>query len=196
MQSIFISPPHIESPRWLQAFPSAQLAHDNNLPSDLQGCLIWLMLGQTYGLPDIERWVAAGARVVGMTQAEDPRQAKEILEAGASGYLHYLAVVPVLQQVSQVVEVGGMWLGVDLMRQLVRATSTLIKSPPSTLELNVLTAREQSVAMAVASGKSNKEVARELDIAERTVKAHLSAVFEKLGARDRLHLALILAGHR
>jgi DNA-binding NarL/FixJ family response regulator len=171
-------------------------AAETNLPADLHGYLIWVMLDQAHGLADISRWVAAGARVVGLTQAEDPRQAKQILEAGASGYLHYLAVVPVLQQVSQVVEVGGLWLGVDLMRQLVFATANIIQPIPEKNPLESLSAREQDVAKAVAAGKSNKEVARDLDITERTVKAHLSAVFEKLKVRDRLHLVLVLSGRQ
>lgn len=195
MQSIFISPSHIESPRWQQAFPSAHLCSDEkNFPADLHGYLVWVVLDQARGIGDISRWVAAGARVIGLTQAEDPHQAKQILEAGASGYLHYLAVVPVLQQVSQVVEVGGLWLGVDLMRQLVFATSNIIQPIPEKNPLESLSAREQDVAKAVAAGKSNKEVARDLDITERTVKAHLSAVFEKLNVRDRLHLVLVLSG--
>jgi len=45
----------------------------------------------------------------------------------------------------------------------------------------------------VAEGKSNKEVARALKISERTVKAHLSAIFEKLGVRDRVQLVLQLS---
>lgn len=197
MQSIFISPPHIESPRWQQAFPAAQfLVDDKNLPADLHGYLIWVILGESYTLADTSRWVAAGARVVGLTQAEDPHQAKQILEAGASGYLHYLAVVPVLQQVSQVVEVGGLWLGVDLMRQLVFATANIIEPVTDKNPLHLLSAREQDVAKAVAAGKSNKEVARDLEITERTVKAHLSAVFEKLNVRDRLHLVLVLSGRQ
>jgi DNA-binding NarL/FixJ family response regulator len=197
MQSLFISPSHIESPRWQQALPAAHLLNDEKqLPADLHGALIWVMLDDVFTLTDITRWVAAGARVVGLTQAEDAHQARQVLEAGASGYLHYLAVVPVLQQVSQVVEMGGLWLGVDLMRQLVFATTNIIQPVTEINHLDSLSAREQDVAKAVAAGKSNKEVARELDITERTVKAHLSAVFEKLKVRDRLHLVLMLSGRQ
>ena len=60
--------------------------------------------------------------------------------------------------------------------------------------MELLSAREKDVARAVAAGKSNKEVAKELDITERTVKAHLSAVFEKLHVRDRLQLVLVFSG--
>ncbi|UUA74872.1 helix-turn-helix transcriptional regulator [Cellvibrio sp. QJXJ] len=62
-------------------------------------------------------------------------------------------------------------------------------------DLNLLTGRERAVAELVAAGKTNKEVARELDITERTVKAHLGASFEKLGVRDRLQLALAFSNN-
>lgn len=44
--------------------------------------------------------------------------------------------------------------------------------------------------MCVARGESNKEIARELNLAERTIKLHLTSIFEKLQVRDRLQLAL------
>lgn len=200
MQSLFISPLNIQSPRWLLAFPSAKtLGTTCELPTDLRGSLVWVMLGDEFDFNQIAQWIAAGARVVVLTAVEDPLQAKQALEVGAHGYLHYLAAVPVLLQAKQVVEVGGLWLGVELMRQLVFATANVLNSVSlqSTREknhLDLLSAREQDVAKAVAAGKSNKEVARELAITERTVKAHLSAVFEKLAVRDRLHLVLVLSG--
>lgn len=197
MQSLFISPSDIQSPRWRQAFPLAKVFNaEGELPRDLQNCLVWVVLGDVFTVAHIAKWIAAGARVIALTQTEDSRQAKLALEVGANGYLHYLAAIPVLQQVGQVVEVGGLWLGVDLMRQLVFATATIINPVPETNQLDLLSAREQDVAKAVAAGKSNKEVAQELNITERTVKAHLSAVFEKLHVRDRLHLVLVLAGRQ
>ena len=56
-----------------------------------------------------------------------------------------------------------------------------------------LTAREVEVARAVAQGRSNKEVADLMFISERTVKAHLGSIFDKLGVRDRLQLVLHMA---
>ncbi len=132
---------------------------------------------------------------------ESPQQAREALEAGASGYVHYLAVPMVLEQVAQVVAAGGMWLGADLMRQLVLATARILPVTPAKpvngtrVDLSQLTSRELAVAELVAAGKTNKEVARELDITERTVKAHLGSAFDKLKVRDRLHLVLVMAGN-
>ena len=57
-----------------------------------------------------------------------------------------------------------------------------------------LSPREEEVLREIAQGASNKEIARQLDITERTVKAHVSAMLEKLGARDRLQLSLIFNG--
>jgi len=61
---------------------------------------------------------------------------------------------------------------------------------PSQVLQEKLTEREREVALAVSRGASNKEVARQLGITERTVKAHVSIIFTKLAVQDRLHLAL------
>jgi DNA-binding NarL/FixJ family response regulator len=55
-----------------------------------------------------------------------------------------------------------------------------------------LSQREIEVTQAIAKGASNKVVARQLDISERTVKAHVTAIFEKLGVTDRLKLVLLV----
>jgi two-component system NarL family response regulator len=57
-----------------------------------------------------------------------------------------------------------------------------------------LTRREREIAALVASGENNKQIARRLAITERTVKAHLTETFRKLGIPDRLKLALLVMG--
>lgn len=195
MRHIFLATSETTSPRWQEAFPAAQLCeHVADLPETLNDVLLWVFAADLSLEHYLPRWINAGARVVVLTNEERPAQAKNIIEQGASGYLHYLAAVSVLKQVHQVVRVGGLWLGAELMRQLVFGAATILKSTPEPALLNTLTAREKSVAHEVASGRSNKEIARDLDITERTVKAHLSAVFEKLQVRDRLQLVLVMAG--
>lgn len=61
--------------------------------------------------------------------------------------------------------------------------------------LSCLTRRELEIARLINKGCSNKAVAKELDIAERTVKAHLSSIFEKLDVKDRLQLVVLMSGH-
>jgi DNA-binding NarL/FixJ family response regulator len=53
-----------------------------------------------------------------------------------------------------------------------------------------LTQREAQIALLVSDGNTNKQIAHRLDITERTVKAHLTQIFRKLGISDRFMLAL------
>jgi len=64
-------------------------------------------------------------------------------------------------------------------------------APPSHV-LDGLTEREAELAWLIAQGKSNKQIARQLDITERTVKAHLNAIYRKTGTSGRLPLALLI----
>jgi DNA-binding NarL/FixJ family response regulator len=201
-QHLFIAPVDIRSPRWQQAFPNALMIEKAScLP---QADVVWLLVHEENDVGQLATLATNDKKIIAMTLVESVWQARAVLEAGACGYVHYLAAPVVLQQVAQVVDAGGMWLGADLMRQLVLATS---RSAPDSaklapavssvnrnkVDLSQLTGRELAVARLVAAGKTNKEVARELAITERTVKAHLGAVFEKLKLRDRLHLALVFA---
>ena len=55
-----------------------------------------------------------------------------------------------------------------------------------------LTRREREIAELIGNGESNKQIARTLMITERTVKAHLTEIFRKVGLADRLRLALLM----
>ena len=194
MTHVFVAPAKMHSPRWTQAFPAAAVSE--HIPADCAATFVWLQLQDAANLTQIQTLAATGARVIAMTAIESPQQARMALEAGASGYVHYLAIAQVLEQVAQVVAAGGMWLGADLMRQLVSATARLLPAVTApSVDLSLLTSREKDVAELVAEGKNNKEVARALAITERTVKAHLSATFEKLQVRDRLQLVLLFSNN-
>ncbi len=196
-QHLFIAPADIQSPRWQQAFPSAFIAPDIAHIADAD--YVWVLLRDESDIAQLQALSEKGKKIIAMTLIENAQQARQALEAGASGYVHYLAVPQVLEQVAQVIANGGMWLGADLMRQIVLATTRILPTAPvkpvngTKVDLSQLTSRELAVAELVAAGKTNKEVARELDITERTVKAHLGSAFDKLKVRDRLHLVLVMA---
>lgn len=192
MEHLFITSIDTHSPRWRQAFSEARIVTTEELCFPLAPTTLgWLLLdGETWRQP-LRDCLGQGVKVIVMTRDENPEQAKQVIAAGASGYVHYLAVPSLLQQVAQVVGMGGVWLGAELMRQLMLLTAQPARM---TVKFDLLTPREQAVAEAVAAGKTNKEVARLLDITERTVKAHLGAIFEKLGVRDRLQLVLTVTG--
>jgi DNA-binding NarL/FixJ family response regulator len=148
------------------------------------------------------------ARVVLLSAAPNPAEGVAALNAGALGYTHAYALPELLREVATVVAHGGVWTGPELLKRLVAKTFDalsvlpLAAAPTSARAVEAakawanLSARELQVAQAVAEGRSNKEVADLLSISERTVKAHLGAVFEKLGIRDRLQLVLFVAAVR
>jgi DNA-binding NarL/FixJ family response regulator len=193
----FIAPVAIDSPRWQQAFPQA--ARVTTLPAKLtSGDCCWCFVDDLKSFTDITSKIPQGVIVIAMTANENFAEARQLLALGASGYVHYLAVPQVLISVADTVASGSMWLGADLMRQLVMSSAKLfetVEAKPDTQHekrFALLTEREKSVAELAAQGKTNKEIARDLAITERTVKAHLGSVFEKCQIRDRLQLVLLL----
>lgn len=193
--------------RWREAFPAGVALAEaalldrlaNGAPS---GCLVWLSADEPQWGERLRRLREArpGDFPVVVSNAPDDDQGLTAINEGARGYLHASAVPSLLQEASLVVEHGGLWVGPGLVQRLVAATRLVMsRQAPAAPErapasLDALSAREAEVVRAVGAGMSNKEVARQLSITERTVKAHLGSAFEKLGVRDRLQLVLYLSG--
>lgn len=187
---------------WLAAFPGADIRaypiSGEVLVKNPGGALVWVHV-QPDGADPIDRLRAAalaapGCRLVVLSNVPGEEEGAALLEAGAAGYTNSLAVPQLLQQISTVVGSGGLWVGPELMQRLMTALAALTQRQYVSKSLDKLSNREREVAVAVARGESNKEVARNLGITERTVKAHLTAAFELLGVRDRLQLSILLNG--
>lgn len=131
------------------------------------------------------------ARVIVMSSTPSDAAAVGWLGRGAAGYLHAFSAPEVLRQTAAVVESGGLWVGVGLMQQLCARFGQLAK--PQNELLNQLTEREREVVQYLKTGMSNKSIAKQMDISERTVKAHLTAIFAKFDVSDRIQLLLKLA---
>lgn len=199
-------------PRWLKAFPAATVAGPGASIKRLSAkAIVWLRLDEAR--PALEqlaalRKSAGAAPVIVLSSRPDNEEALVLFSAGARGYCNAHATEANLRQVAEVVQAGGLWIGEALMQRLLASTQAAMTrlrvaalAPDEAANalgdrLSALTRREQEVARTVASGSSNKEIARQLGITERTVKAHVGAVFQKLKARDRLHLALMVNGQR
>ncbi|HPT50352.1 MAG TPA: response regulator transcription factor [Accumulibacter sp.] len=197
MQQLFLSVDAQRRDSWREAFPDLNVGFlESHLPPT---ALIWALppagtSPETVVSPLRAR--APESLLILLSDEPDEDEALAALAAGAAGYCNGHAAPTVLQQAATVVENGGMWIGQALMKRLLSTTTSLLKQRPATNEVwrDTLTAREQDVALAVARGASNKEIARQFNITERTVKFHVSALLEKLGARDRLQLSLIING--
>jgi DNA-binding NarL/FixJ family response regulator len=124
---------------------------------------------------------------------EDPQIVRRALDHGAAGYIPKSAGLDELRDAIRSVLACVEWLPPALRPAVARARST-----PDDAELAArlasLTPQQFRVLALVAEGLLNKQIADRLDVQERTVKAHLSAIFEKLGARNRTQASVILRG--
>lgn len=137
-------------------------------------------------------------RVFAFSSLHQPEEGAAVIAAGARGYANRYMHPEVLSQAVPLVEGGEVWLGADLVLHLIKQNSPLNGHPVLAQDqstegiLGKLTPRERDIAYRVVQGKSNKIIARELGVTERTVKAHLGSVFKKTETRDRLQLAMLL----
>jgi two-component system nitrate/nitrite response regulator NarL len=119
-----------------------------------------------------------------------------LFKSGAHGFIADNISPALLVKSVHSVSKGEVWVPRKLINQLISelargaVSSERRKNPATRKSISRLTPRELEVAQMVHSGGNNKLIARELAISERTVKAHLSAIFRKLNIENRLHLAL------
>jgi DNA-binding NarL/FixJ family response regulator len=134
-----------------------------------------------------------GARVLVLTSANDPAQVSRAVQAGASGFLYKDVDPDALIRAIRAVNDGNLLLAPDAAAPLMAAHTAQAAAPRG--GLTSLTAREREVLDQLARGRSNREIARELHVSEKTVKTHVSSVLAKLGVQDRTQAALYAVRH-
>jgi len=108
--------------------------------------------------------------------------------AGARGYLDLTAGPEVVRQAVEIVTEGSIWAPRRLLSRLI---DRLLKTPEATLAANTqLTARERQVLELILLARSNREIANQLGIEERTVKAYVGRLMRKTGADNRIKLSM------
>lgn len=131
-----------------------------------------------------------------------PQQELAALAAGAMGCCGPDLGEEQVRRILAIVEEGGVWISNAALPNLLqrlrsRAEAAALPAdpvpPPPAEGLAELTHREHEIASMVAAGDSNKIIARKLNITDRTVKAHLTTIFQKLHVHDRLQLALYVS---
>lgn len=120
-------------------------------------------------------------------------EGQRALVMGAKAYVHAYSSPEQWHRVLKHVLEGQVWLGASLLSRLLSQIGQHVQSTDERWQAD-LTPREIDVAQRAALGHSNQLIAQDLDITERTVRAHLSSAFNKLGVSDRLSLALKVHG--
>jgi two-component system response regulator DevR len=134
-------------------------------------------------------------RVVMLTSYPDEEAVLSAIVAGAAGYLlkHIRArdLVAALETVGR----GGSLLDPAVTEKVLERVRR-IASGGQTDELAALTAQEQRILMLVAEGKTNKEIAAEIFLSDKTVKNYVSSILSKLNLERRAQAAAFVAKHR
>lgn len=157
--------------------------------------LLDLQLPGTQGLLGLGELRAAhlSVAVAILSGQDDPGTVRRALAMGACGYLTKHAATDELHAGVQALLAGQTWMP-PALRELLARTPRDSEGESLAARLATLSPQQLKVLQRVAEGRLNKQIADELGIQERTVKAHLTVVFEKLGVRNRTQAGVLLSG--
>jgi len=198
MKQVLISGRDDLMARWLLAFPNGKATRSVKqairVPKK-QSPNYWLDLT----LIDSDAWIetvddlSVRGKLVVLSPNPAQAEAAMLIRAGAMGYCHQGSPAARLLEISRVLENEGFWMPREMIQRITQNTRRR-RSQKYNLDQNPdqLTNRERAVAHLVGLGANNAEIAEKLSMSERTVKAHLTSIFQQLNLRDRVQLALVM----
>ncbi|MFC4424932.1 LuxR C-terminal-related transcriptional regulator [Deinococcus navajonensis] len=127
-------------------------------------------------------------RIVMLTVSEDEADVLSTLKAGARGFVLKGVSGRELRSIIASVAAGEVYVTPGLAASMLH---DMTASRPGPNPLDELTPRERQILEGVAAGRSNKEIARSLDLTEKTVKHYMTNVLQKLQVRNRVEAALL-----
>lgn len=136
-----------------------------------------------------------GARVLMLTVSEDAEDLMDALRAGASGYLLKNIEMDALLDAVRRAARGDSVMSPQMTAKLIQGVREQPRTASQVVERDRFSPRERDILACLAQGSSNKEIARDLDLAESTVKIHVQNIFKKLGMTSRVQVALYAVEH-
>lgn len=133
-------------------------------------------------------------RILMLTVSEDAEDLMEALRSGASGYLLKNIETDVLVDAIRRTAQGDSVVSQQMTAKLIQGVRTPPRVDP-VVERDRFSPRERDILSCLAQGASNKEIARNLDLAESTVKIHVQNIFKKLNMSSRVQVALYAVEH-
>lgn len=160
---------------------------------DIDLVLLDLHMPGSHGLAGLAavRAQHPGVAVVVVSANEDPRVVRRALDHGAAGYMPKSSGLEELREAILTVMDCAQWLPTRLRAAVANAESEP-EDAALAARLASLSPQQFRVLTLVAEGLLNKQIADRLQVQERTVKAHLSAIFERLGVRNRTQAGVVL----
>ena len=133
--------------------------------------------------------LSPNSRMIAISATETANDVVEAMRQGARGFLAKQCPLDLFLKCVRKVHSGEIWLNGPLTEAVLHAFGS--QQAPSKLDGKTeLSRREMEVIQLVVQGYKNRDIAQSLFISEKTVKNHLSAIFNKLGVSDRLELTL------
>jgi DNA-binding NarL/FixJ family response regulator len=155
------------------------------------------------GLAEIKK-LAGDVPVTVVSMLDSPTDIRESIASGASGFIPKSSTPTVMLRAIELILSGGVYLPPAALgtapaspssdrlrdRSASRTPPTAPSAQPVAADGKPLTRRQQAVLRELATGKSNKEIAYALDLAEATVKVHIAAIMRALNAQNRTQVVL------
>ena len=189
--------------RLLEREPEFAIIHESEDGTSIEAAVRQLqpdilLLGLTqwrHPVVDMLREIAPTTRTILLTDRVDRVEVLSAMDLGARGIVLKDSPPDVLFKSIRTVMSGSYWLAHD---QCAAAPSNLRRVEAARRQSKAfgLTRRELDIVRAVVAGHSNREIAEHAAISENTVKSHLTHIFNKLGASNRVELALFAAHHQ
>ncbi len=130
-------------------------------------------------------------KVIALRNTPNLAEGTLLIKKGVKSYYKLYIEKNVLNDILKVVQDGNTWVYPELMNYIIKQIN-ISAEPKKNKMFEKLTKKENEVALLVASGNSNKEIAQSLKIALVTVKKHIGNIFEKLDVKDRVSLSILV----
>jgi two-component system, NarL family, nitrate/nitrite response regulator NarL len=171
----------------VQASSAAEALAAVERHGDLDILVLDLMMPGTGGLPAISEIGRARPElpVIVLSSSEDPRDVRNALSQGALGYVPKSASQTTLLSAIRLVMSGELYIP-PLMLDQVAAAKSVADRP---MARALLTTRQIDVLRRISQGQPNKTIAYEMDLSEKTVEAHVTAIFKALDVVNRTQAA-------
>ena len=167
-------------------------------PGGVRDTRHWPLRNGHNGQTAASRAASAGAacRIVALVESLEVSEVERLLLGGVRGLIRKTDPVAIVAKCIRKVHEGQLWLARPVLADLVMLLSEA-RDPQSTSVAHTLglTTRELQVLQLVASGDTNKGIARQLSVCEDTIKHHLTRVFDKTGSSNRTELVMFAYHH-
>jgi two-component system, NarL family, nitrate/nitrite response regulator NarL len=184
--------------------PGVEISEASSVEGAIQECqatafrmvLLDLGLSNSEGLDTLRSFTAAvpAVPVIVLSGSDEPSHIRTAIDLGAVGYIPKTHTSELMIAALQFVLAGGIYLPPKLLDEEPRAggaSATALDAVSAAF--NRMSPRQMEVAKLLLQGNSNKVIARRLNLSEGTIKAHVSAIFQVIGAKSRVEAVVIAA---